>query len=84
MKKIIQKIKSWLNEPVGGWDKFWDREVSYYSKDATNYLRKTVESYIIKWQIYYHQTKEYDTNLLMVLESQVAKFLEDNCKINCK
>lgn len=84
MTRIVQKIKDWFNTPVGGWDKFWKREVSEYSRFAQQSVHAAVQSYLIKWQMYYHQTKEYDTNACLALEQKVASFLEDSCQKLCK
>lgn len=82
--KFSEKFHNWLHEPVGGWNKFWHREVTIYSKVAQKAIHDAVQAYLIKWNIYYHETEEYDLNLALDLEVRITKFLEDTCRINCK
>lgn len=84
MTGLIKKIRDWFNSPVGGWDKYWKRETAAYSQFAQRSVHAAVQSYLIKWQMYYHQTKEYDTNVCMTLEQKICQFLEDTCQKLCK
>lgn len=84
MTDLIKKIKDWFNSPVGGWDKYWKQQTSQYSKFAQESVHAAVQSYLIKWMMYYHQTKEYDTGVSLTLEKKVTEFLEDTCRNLCK
>lgn len=84
MKNLFKKVHRWLNEPVGGWDKYWEKQITQYSSFAQDCVHAAVQSYLIKWQMYYHQTKEYDTTLCLTLEDKVIRFLEDETRNNCK
>lgn len=84
MTGLIKKIKDWFNTPFGGWDKYWKSETAAYSKFAQESVHAAVQSYLIKWMMYYHQTKEYNTNLCLDLEVKVTQFLEDTCQKLCK
>ena len=74
----FKKIKQWLDEPVGGWDKYWDRKVKSYSKEGMNAIKKAVECYMLKWSIYYHNSEEYDTSYALSLEAEITRFLENS------
>lgn len=84
MKAILNRIKQWLDSPVGGWDKYWKQQTGQYSKFAQESVHAAVQSYLIKWMMYYHQTKEYDTNACLTLEKKVTEFLEETCRNLCK
>lgn len=84
MTGLIKKIREWFNSPVGGWDKYWKTETHRYSEFAQRSVHAAVQSYLIKWMMYYHQTKEYDTNQCLVLEQKVCSFLEETCQKLCK
>lgn len=75
--QLWTKIKNWMNEPVGGWDKFWQREVKDQSTKAQQAVHEACQAYLIKWSIYYHQNKEYNTSECLALEQKVCAFLED-------
>lgn len=66
------------------WEKYWKQQSSRYNVFAQKSVHAAVQSYLIKWMIYYHQTKEYDEKICFTLEKKVSEFLEETCHNLCK